>query len=92
MEHSQSTTITQSLAQITDMLLLNGTLVACSGLIHGKIGIAVFFLHYAQFTGNTLFENYASALIREMQNEIHNNTPADYERGVAGIGVGIGYY
>ena len=57
--------------QIADMLLLNGTLTESPGLVRGKIGIAVFFFHYAQYTGNGLY--------------------ADYEKGVAGIGVGIDY-
>ena len=79
----------QDLLQIVDMLLLNGTLTDCSGLIHGKMGIAVFFFHYAQHTGNDLFEDYALELIGEIQSQLHVNSPADYERGIAGIGVGI---
>jgi len=81
----------QNLRQIADMLLLNGTLTECPGLVHGKMGIAVFFFHYAQFTGNELFADYAMDLIGEMLNQIHVNSPADYEKGIAGIGVGIDY-
>ncbi len=77
--------------QIADMLLLNGTLTESPGLVHGKIGIAVFFFHYAQYTGNGLYADYAMDLIDEMLNQIHINSPADYEKGVAGIGVGIDY-
>ena len=83
--------IEQRLQQIADMLILNGTLVDCPGLIHGKTGIAIFFFHYAQYTSNVLYENYALDLIVEMQSQIHNNSPADYETGLAGIGVGIDY-
>ena len=49
--------------QIADMLLLNGTLTESPGLVHGKIGIAVFFFHYAQYTGNGLYADYAMDLI-----------------------------
>ena len=73
------------------MLLLNGTLTECPGLVHGKMGIAVFFFHYAKYTGNELFADYAMDLIGEMLNQIHVNSPADYERGIVGIGVGIDY-
>ena len=73
------------------MLLLNSTLTEYPGLAHGKIGIAVFFFHYAQYTGNELFADYALDLIIEMQNQIHANSSADYEKGIAGIGVGIDY-
>ena len=81
----------QEIQQIADMLLLHGTLTECPGLIHGKMGIAVFFFHYYQYTGNELFEDYAFDLIGEIKNQIHANTPADYENGIAGIGTGIGY-
>ena len=36
--------IKKDLQQITNMLLLNGTLSECPGLVHGKMGIAVFFM------------------------------------------------
>lgn len=81
----------EELSQIAGMLLLNGTLTECPGLIHGKMGIAVFFFHYAQYTGNMMFADYAIDLIGEIQNQIHINSPADYERGIAGIGIGIDY-
>ena len=38
--------IKKDLQQITNMLILNGTLTECPGLVHGKIGIAIFFFHY----------------------------------------------
>jgi hypothetical protein len=81
----------QDVQQIANMLLLNGTLTECPGLVQGKLGIAVFFFHYAQYTNNILFADYALDLIGEMQNQIHVNSPADYEKGIAGIGVGIDY-
>jgi hypothetical protein len=85
------TEIEKDLQQITDMLLLNGTLTECPGLVHGKMGIAVFFFHYAQYTDNMLFADYAMELIGEMLNQIHVHSPADYEKGIAGIGAGIDY-
>lgn len=83
--------IKKDLQQIVDMLLLNGTLTESPGLVSGKIGIAIFFFHYAQFTKNNLFADYAMDLIDEMLNQIHINSPADYAEGLAGIGVGIDY-
>jgi len=83
--------IEKSLRQMAGMLLLNGSLTNCPGLIHGKMGIAIFFFHYAQHTGNALFDNYAVNLIELIQEQIHANSLADYERGIAGIGVGLNY-
>jgi len=81
----------QNLSQIAHMLLLNGTLTECPGLVYGKMGIAVFFFHYARYTNNILFADYALDLIIEMQNQIHVSSRADYGKGIAGIGVGIDY-
>lgn len=91
MVQDQLTTVKQNLSQIADMLLLNGTLTESSGLVHGKMGIAIFFFHYAQYTGNMLFADYAMDLIGKIQSQIHTKSPADYEKGIAGIGVGINY-
>jgi len=46
MGQDQAKTIEQDLEQIADMLLLNGTLTECPGLVHGKMGIAVFFFNH----------------------------------------------
>lgn len=83
--------VEKDLKQISDMLLLNGTLTQCAGLVHGKMGIVVFFFHYAQLTGNSLYADYAMDLISEVLNQIHINTPADYETGMSGVGVGFDY-
>ena len=91
MQENHFAKIEKDLKQIADMLLLNGTLTESPGLVHGKMGIAVFFFHYAQFTGNVLFADYAMDLIGGMLDQIHVNSPADYEKGLAGIGIGIDY-
>ncbi|RHJ85302.1 hypothetical protein DW103_03620 [Parabacteroides sp. AM08-6] len=91
MQENNFIKIKRDLQQIADMLLLNGTLTECPGLVHGKMGIATFFFHYAQFTGKELFADYAMDVIGEMLDQIHINSPADYEKGIAGIGVGIDY-
>jgi DNA-binding cell septation regulator SpoVG len=91
MSQIQLTSIEQEVRRISEILLLNGTLVDCPGVIHGKMGIAIFFSHYARYTQNPLFKDYVFYLIEEIQKQIHANTSADYERGIAGIGVGIDY-
>lgn len=84
-------TIENDMRYIADMLILNGTLTDCPGLINGKTGISIFFFHYARHTNNIIFEEYAMELIKEIQSQIHKNSPVDYERGIAGIGVGMDY-
>ncbi len=91
MQENNSTQIKKDLQQIADMLLLNGSLTECPGLVHGKMGITIFFFHYAQHTSNELYADYAMDVMDEMLNQIHVYSPADYEKGIAGIGVGIDY-
>lgn len=86
-----TTIIEQHLLQLADILLLNGTLTECPGLVHGKLGISIFFFHYAQHTGNDIYADYAMDVISEALNQINTNSPTDYERGLAGIAVGINY-
>ena len=51
--------IEEDLQQIANMLLLNGTLTQCPGLVHGKMGIAIFFFHYALSVSYThLYQRY----------------------------------
>lgn len=83
--------IKKDLQQITNMLILNGTLTECPGLIHGKIGISIFFFHYAQYTNNMLFADYAMDLINGTLGQLHVNSQANYGKGIAGIGVGFNY-
>ena len=49
---SSNTTIEKQISHIVGTLLLNGTLTESPGLVHGKMGIAIFFFHYAQYTKN----------------------------------------
>ena len=81
----------QQLEQIAEILILNGTLINCPGLLHGKMGLSVFFFHFARHTNNNLYEDYAMELISEIQTQIHNNSPVDYERGISGIGTAVYY-
>jgi hypothetical protein len=60
-------------------------------LWHDKTDIVVFFFHYAKYTGNDLFEEYAANLITVIQSELHAGMLSDYELGIAGTGAGMEY-
>jgi hypothetical protein len=77
--------------RITNTLLLNGSFIDNLGLMHGKMGIAIYFFHLARETKNQIYEDYAGELIDEIYDEIDTNTPCDFENGLAGIGWGIEY-
>lgn len=79
------------LQRIANVLLLNASFIDNLGLLNGKMGIAIFFYHYARYTGNEVYENYAGELIDEIYEEISFNTPVDFANGLTGIGWGIEY-
>ena len=44
--------------QIADMLMLNGSLTECRGLVHGKMGIAVFLQNCRKYRGLTVVAGF----------------------------------
>lgn len=72
-------------------LLLNASFIDNIGIMHGKMGITIFFFHLARQTKNQIYEDYAGELIDEIYEELTANTPVDFENGLAGIGWGIEY-
>lgn len=62
----------------------------CS-LFHGKMGVVVFFFHYARFTGNLIYEDFAGELIDEIYAEIDTGVSDTFEHGLCGIAWGIEY-
>lgn len=45
------------------------------GLLRGKIGISLFFFHYAHFCGDSLYSDYANELIGDVYDDIRIDTP-----------------
>jgi hypothetical protein len=76
---------------IANVLLINASFIENPGLLNGKMGIAIFFYHYAKYPGKKIYEEYACALIDEIYEEIDLKTPVDFANGLIGIGWGINY-
>lgn len=79
------------LQRIANVLLLNSSFTSHLGLLNGKMGIAIFFYLYGQYTKNKLHENFADELIDEIYNELNIELPIDFSGGLMGIGWGIEY-
>lgn len=79
----------EDLTRITDSLLLHGSLIESPGLLHGKMGITIFFFHYARSSGDSLYWEYAMLLLEKITQQLHASYRADYEKGIAGIGAGL---
>jgi len=80
-----------TLSQITNILQSNKSSIKCPGLFRGKMGVAIYFFLYADYTKNNMYVNDAYELIEAIQEEIHENTSRDYANGLAGIGCGLEY-
>lgn len=79
------------LSRIANHLILNTSFLDNLGLYHGKMGIVLFFAHYAKYTGNSLYDDFAGELLDEIYEEIDDGLPIDLENGLCGIGWGIEY-
>ena len=81
----------QILKNIADELMRQGITIPESGLLHGKMGLVIFFFHYARYTDNKSFEDYAMELMDSIQEQIIQQHVLNYATGLAGIGAGIEY-
>lgn len=79
------------LSRIANHLILYTSFAKDLGLYHGKTGVALFFSHYARYTGNLLYDEYAGELLEEVMQELHTDLPIDFESGLCGIGWSINY-
>jgi len=81
----------EKLSQIARHLILNGSFLNNLGLLNGKMGIIIFFYHYAKFTGCSVYRKFADELMEELYEEISRNTPMDFGNGLCGIAWGVMY-
>ncbi len=79
------------LQRIARFLILQSSFINNIGLLHGKMGIVLFFYIYSRFTKNRLFENYANNLVDEIYKQINVRSSIDFENGLAGIAWGVKY-
>lgn len=77
--------------QALTYLTINSSFLGDLGLFHGRMGIVLFFAHYARVTQNKQYEDFAEILLDEIYEEIHWDLPINLENGLCGIGWGIEY-
>lgn len=81
----------EQLLRIAQHLIMHASFITDLGLYHGKMGIILFFVHYARYAGESLYDEFAGELLDEIQKEIHAGVPVNFESGLCGIGWGIEY-
>lgn len=72
-------------------LILYSSFIDSIGLLNGKMGIIIFFYHYAVFTGCKRYHRFADELIKELYLEISIQSPVGFANGLCGIAWGITY-
>jgi hypothetical protein len=77
--------------KILAYMLVNYNFTSGIGLMHGKMGGALFFFLYARFTRMNIYEEYADFLMEDIINKINNEVSIDFETGLSGIGWCIEY-
>ena len=77
------------LQRIVNILMINGGLLDNTGLYTGEMGVVFFFFYYSVYTENEAYRDYAFELLERLQDRIHEETPINYENGLAGIGSAI---
>ena len=76
---------------IVHQLLLRSSMGKDVGLFHGKMGLIIFFAHYFKHTGQQVYDDTASELMIEMNDETHKEFSVGFANGLSGIGWGIEY-
>ena len=79
------------LERIRNHLILNSTSISDLSLYHGKMGIFLFFYHYAKFHVSPINEDFAWELLNEITDNINESLLWNMEYGLIGIMWGIEY-
>ena len=79
------------LQNIANHLIINCSFSKNIGLLNGTMGIIIFFYHYARYSKNRVYEEFAETLLNDFAEQIHSHLPIDFENGYLGIGWGIKY-
>lgn len=79
------------LERIARFLMLKSSFVDMPGLLNGKMGIAVFFFHYAKYTGMSFYNDFGCELIEDIYEHIDSVQSNYFADGIIGIGWGIEY-
>ena len=80
-----------TLKRIANHLIINSSFIEDLGLYNGKMGIVLFFAHYARFVNNSVLEDFMGELLDEIYEEIDEQQSIDLKNGLCGIGWGILY-
>lgn len=82
----------EKLHEINRLLLENAKEETDLGLLHGKLGLSIYFYHLAKKTRNHEYNLEADKLIGELFEKLsETKLPIDFENGLTGMAWGISY-
>lgn len=82
----------EKIQEINGYLLENAKEEHGLGLLHGKLGLSIYFYHLARKTNDQQFQEEAENLIEGIFEKLSEaKLPADFENGLAGIAYGISH-
>ena len=59
------------LSRIANHQLMFGSFNTDSSIVYGRMGLVLFFFHYARYTENTLFEDFGGEILDEIFDDMH---------------------
>ena len=77
--------------RITNALMINAYSIDDIGLLHGKMGVVLYFFHLGRAEENELFTSFAEELLDYVVESLDANVPINFEKGVTGIGWAVEY-
>lgn len=79
------------LQKIAESLMLKIYASDNIGLFYGKMGVAIFFFHYARYTGRSYYEDFAEDLLEFVSSGLSSDMQWGFGNGICGIGWGLEY-
>ena len=79
------------LDSIVNHLILQSPSLDNVGLLDGKMGVVLFFAHYARYAKSDVSEEYADELLSQVMDNLSSDLPINMSYGLCGIGWGIEY-
>lgn len=79
------------LSHISNSLILASSNMKNLGLFNGKMGVILFFMHYARYLGNKSYQDFAFILLEELFEDVNSDMSIHFEDGLTGIGWGVEY-